>query len=114
MSADAAKIGLTPERVLERVKAKLTAGGLKPAEYRLDDAYLKIEVTVVGAAFSTSIEFARVCTYPSANGTILTGIGKTWSDGLAGTYAGDAEHILQAIDLTIAKFIAEYTKANGK
>lgn len=118
LHSDAAAIGLTRERIEDRVLVRLAQVGIDvvPSNQFLEDgAYLYVNVGVLNRAVSLSLEFNRFVTF-TANGTEVGISATTWNlGGLATTGApdsGEGDYVMSLVDQLLDSFLADYLRAN--
>ena len=108
---NAAKIGLTKERIETMVRSRLRAARI------YDDSatgtYIYVNVNVGSTYFATSVEFnKRVLDIATDHSKGGTGFAATWIFGGAGTHGQDAGFILQSLSEHVDRFIDEYLWVN--
>ena len=83
------------------------------------DAWLFVNVTVSGRAFSIDVKFMRdvevlLPFWKRPEGTeALVGFAATWESGSTGTHAHDPSYILSTVALHTDKFIDDYLRVNA-
>lgn len=105
---DAADIGLAKDAIETTVRSRLRgarlydAGGLE---------FLVANVTVVGRAFSVTIEYYKAVSDPASGQVYPT---ETWNTGSVGTHGGNAGYVLSFVSRGADKFIDEYLRVNAE
>ena len=113
---DAARIGLSKQRVQTAVESRLRSAQLYGSSrfapflyFKLLIPLLYVKVNVVGAAHSVDFEFHQeVRTLDSG----LIGFAATWDHGFTGIHGGDASYIMSGISELMDIFLSEYLRVN--
>ena len=107
LSSKAAEIGLTKESIRAAAESRLRAARLFSPESK---QYLYINISVVGAAFSISVEYKKLVYDPLSD---LTFSVITWIDGMTGTYSGQqSDYILSSLSEMLDRFLVEFLRVN--
>lgn len=111
---DESKIGLTQSRLESRTAVRLREVGLKSNFQSF--AFLYIDAIVVGGAYSINIIFNRPMYYYEANqfdksrsSSIYAG---TYRKSITGMHGDNIENIVNALDVLLDDFIADYLRTN--
>ena len=118
LDENAAKIGLSKEATETAMRSRLRAADLYTDKFwislsggtRVVRPSLYLEVTVVGPAFSVSLQYRKFLRDVYHSG--LQEYARTWIQSATGVHAGDANYILSAVSLLADKFIDEYLRVN--
>ena len=106
LSDDAAKIGLTRDRVETLTRSRLRAARIYTDE---TEAYLQANITVVGSSFNIKTKFRKLVTDRASTELFFA---TTWELGSTGTHGQDAGFILQGLSEYVDGFIDEYLRVN--
>lgn len=106
---EARAIGLTKKALNDTTENRLSTAGLftkNPLEASWTNLY--VNVNLVGAAFSVSVEYRK---------NVIDDFGHdhsavTWKSRATGTHTGDSDFIVAAISEKIDKFLVEYLRVN--
>ena len=115
LKADEHRIGLTKDRIRTRVELRLRSAGLTPGnDATKSDAHLYVQVTVSGNGFNIAAQYRRLVDFTTGNRR-YRGTAATWETGSTGTHARTgAAFIMNALDVTLDKFLNAYLKGNQK
>ena len=104
-------IGLTEEAIVNAVESRLRAARLfDPDVTRTPSTYLYVQVSLVGRAFSISIQLKR---WLLDTGFGLPGSVSVWDEGSTGTYgSAGGQFVLGWVSKHLDSFLTEYLRAN--
>ena len=106
LPSHAAEIGLTKESIRAAAESRLRAARLFSPE---SEQYLYINVNVVGAAFSISVEYKKLVYDPLSD---LRFSAPTWGRRSTGTHGGQSNNILSILSKTLDQFLVEFLRVN--
>lgn len=109
LSQSALDIGLTESKIKSRVNVRLRQVGLRPVDQRA--GYLYINISVVGAAFSTNLSFYRVVNF-KVEGVEYLAQAIIYRQVTTGTHGRDSEYIISSLDRLLDQFLSDYLDAN--
>ncbi len=110
LSDDATDIGLTRDAIEVAVRSRLRAAHIYSEDYaETEFSDLYVNVTVVGRAFSTNIDYRKVVLDQA---TMLNYLAPTWSLGGTGTHGQDSNFILSYVTQNTDAFLDEYLRVN--
>ena len=110
LSSDAGEIGLIKNRIQTTVESRLRGARIYKGDADAHTpTYLYAQVSVLGSAFSFTLEYNKVMTDPAS---LLTGFVTTWQKGATGTHSGDAGYIIQLLSEQTDEFVNEYLRVN--
>ena len=104
---DAADIGLTDERLQFAAESRLRGARLYTSDR--SRAYLYVNVTVAGKAFSASLKYAKKMR-DLATGN--AGVASAWSRGITGTHGQEPDYIASGLSELLDRFLTEYLRVN--
>ena len=112
-AAQAHKIGLTKDRIRNRVELRLRSLDLKVDDRTppRNHGFLEVDITVGENAFGISLNFIRKG-YFDARGQRYVFPVTTWEETTIGTHGGKVVFIINHLDQLLAAFLNEYLKAN--
>jgi len=106
---DAKRIGLSEERIRNKVEVKFRSLGFKIEEGTKHFFYIRI--SVVGNTVAAEAAFVRNV-YLYQDSSLLRLLATVWSQGITGGHGGDGSYILEGVERLEEKFLNEYLKAN--
>ena len=106
LSEDASGINLNTTALTTVVESRLRSARLYDAEA---SPYIYLNVTVVGRAFSVSLNFKKDL-YDRLSGEYLPAT--TWNDGVTGTHGSQPSFVVSAVSQLIDQFLVEYLRVN--
>ena len=102
--------GLTREAIMDAVESRLRAARLfATSEKQVRQQYLRINVNILGFAFSIGVELYR---YLDNLGYGIPGYAAVWEAGTVGTHGNNGQYILGSVSRHLDKFIASYLRVN--
>ena len=104
---EAAVIGLTADSLAMAARSRLRSARLYTDERSA--AYLYINVNVVGAAFSATLDFNKSVYDPIS---ALTGYATTWNAGGAGTHGKNAAYVRNVVAGYVDEFLDAFLRVN--
>lgn len=115
LSEDAAKLGLTRDRVEARVNSTLRKNGLRPVEAlgSEHDYYYYVQVSIVGRSVAINVGFHRVVMYGIAD-NLRTANAATWNRGMSGGLSSSVARVLDDVADMTEMFVDAFLKANRK
>ena len=103
-------IGLTREAIMDAAESRLRSARLFASrEEQLRHQYLRVNVNVLGYAFSVGVELRR---FLEDLGYGFGGYAVVWDVGAIGTHGGDGQYILGSVSRYLDRFIASYLRVN--
>lgn len=114
VSEDGRRLGITKERIRQKVEKHLRAAGITPLDGETTgtvEPFVYVRVVVGGSGFNIRVEFSRPVLY-AVNGQVLQTFGVMWSKSITG-YSTDGAYVIGAVDGPIERFIDEFLKANS-
>jgi|ERR1051325_2341137 hypothetical protein len=119
LSEDAAKIGLTEDRIRQRVELRLRQSGFKPTDRskQKDDPlrpYLLVRVSVVARAFAVELHYKRPAAFKARDEGYITMV-TSWNVGTVGVHANMSQKILdEGLSGLLDEFLNAYLRANPR
>ena len=114
LDSDAEEISLRKEDIENIVESRLRSAGLfldQDEGEIFETALLFIRVSVAGAAFVVSLDFAK----PLWDETLeMRSRAGSWDSTNVGTHGRDADYILSAVRIQMERFIVEYLRVNDE
>lgn len=114
LSKDAKNIGLTEDRIRDRVESRLESVGLQPVETDGETPFLDITMTVISGAFSIDISYFTPASYEIRGGRRFYYFTDAWQDGFAGEHGRNAAYVIDWLNEILDRFLSQYLKANKK
>ncbi len=116
LPTDLEEIGLSTERVQNKVELMAQSVGLKlrnPEDY--SDKHLYVRINGISRAFSVDIYFNREVAFFAGDdfNSLITRYASTWNNGTIGTHGGDASYVMDAVEQYVEEFLNAYLKANS-
>ena len=108
---DAARLGVSVERVREVVETRLRSAGIRPRVEALEDHHLEIRFRAAGSAIEVSLLFVRTVTY-TVKATSYVVVAPTWQAARVGVYEGDPRNSVSSLDALLDRFVEEFQSAN--
>ena len=109
-SEESQKAGLTREAIMDAVESRLRSARLfASAEKQVRHQYLRVNVNVLGYAFSVGVELRR---FLEDLGYGFGGYAVVWDVGAIGTHSGDGQYILGSVTRYLDRFIVSYLRIN--
>ena len=111
LNNDASKIGLTEEMLQAAVESRLRSARLYSKDALSSGlARLYVNVTVIGPAFSISVEYRKLVIDHFGHVDITA----TWNTGSTGTHGRDGGYIVSSLSQHMDKFLVDYLRVNEK
>lgn len=114
LNKDANNIGLTKDRIRDRVESRLQSVGLKSVETDGETPFLDVNMTVISGAFSIDISYLTPASYEIRGGRRFYYFTDTWQDGFTGEHGRNASYVIDWLDEILDRFLSQYLKANQK
>ncbi len=114
LSKDAHSMGLTEDRIRDRVKSRLESVGLQSVETDGEAPVLNITTTVMSGAFSIHISYLTPTSYETRGERRFYYFTDAWEDGFAGAHGRNAAYVIDWLDEILGRFLSHYLKANQK
>jgi hypothetical protein len=108
----AAQLGVTIQRIRDKVELRLRQAAIHPASESLADYHLVIRISVYREEFHTSIRFVRTVTY-IAKHTSFVIVTPAWEDEMDGMLGGSPDSILSSLDPLLDEFLGEFLAVNN-
>jgi hypothetical protein len=114
LTADARKLGLSDNSLVETLSATLTRAGLiaRPAEFARDQGVLFLDIIVENQTFYASLGFWRVATFPRPDGEPASDFVIVWQDYSVGSHHNNAAAVNHTVQKIIDRFVVRYSTAN--
>jgi len=117
LGVEAKKLALTEKMILEAVKFKLKQANLEPIVLNKDaesygDAYIYVNVSLVGVAFTVTLALNRTVLYKTGDTYYVLNSNPTWIRSITGTHANNRKFVLQSVSKILDVFLDEYFEAN--
>ena len=114
LDADERRLGLTKDRIRNRVELRLRSAGLTPGtDSRENRTALYVNVNATKTAYIISVEYQRPVDFTTGNQQYRSLAG-TWQSSSVGTHVRSGAVIMNTLDQHLDKFLNEYLKANQK
>jgi hypothetical protein len=114
LSKDANNLGLTKDRIRDRVESRLQSVGLKSVKTDGETPFLDVSMTVMSGAFSIDISYLTPASYEIRGGRRFYYFTDAWQDGFAGEHGRNASYVIDWLDEILDRFLSQYLKANEK
>lgn len=114
----AATIGLTKDRIRDRIEIKFLRNGINYADTTTgagDSAYLYVNFNIIPNAASVTIRFSRIVYLEAEGGTRPT-FASVWDLGAINSIGElgppDADFLLDTLDISLDAFLADFLRDN--
>ncbi|MDX1486988.1 MAG: hypothetical protein R3268_02225 [Acidiferrobacterales bacterium] len=114
LSKDANNIGLTKDRIRDRVESRLESVGLKSVETDGETPFLDVTMTVMSEAFSIDISYLTPASFEMRGGRRFYYFTDAWQDGFTGAHGRNASYVIDWLDEILGRFLSQYLEANQK
>ena len=117
LSGEAKKLALTEKMIEAAVIFKLKQAELEPRALNKDadsygDAYIYVNVSLVGVAFTVTLALNRTVLYKTGDTYYVLNSNPTWIRSITGTHANNRKFVLQSVSKILDVFLDEYFEAN--
>jgi hypothetical protein len=107
----ASQIGLTRQRLLDRIFIRARQLGITPSLVGEKEGYLYLNLNVVGDSFNLTLKYIRAVQYTVTDQKYF-GVGTTWNVSTTGIHGGSSQYIIDTLDGHLDRFFNEYLAAN--